>query len=629
MSYGGSSAAGNRVDQTGFCYGNGRQSAGIKEEGFENNRYLCRNDTEHEVSRTTCTGGQVRPGGPTEHDRKYSIEEESNLCDRPVTKTVTAGDGQDSLDPNDTEYWATVSRLTRQAFLLNDDSLSDSNYPDVVKNIVRRSRMTIRAMDEYDAPPLEQQTGCQCDGCVEFRVRGSKDMTETDESEWEDTAARDNRSYEMDNKYNYSEGMAPRTYTPPPPPLRKKRGRKYASLRKYETDIEDYFSDTSEEEYFRYETDMMLKPLESAMYNDNVDTSTLSDERYSFSQSELTGLTECDVSICDDSDDDFFRDKEWPIPEHMVIPRRAADNVNRTVRNRNNNRGRCSWPGSENDITNDENSNQVDRPFTELATAGAGIKNDSFSVAHVKCGEIPVTKLIPVGVLDTEEQLVMRVSTITSELSEAETSAYSETDINDLPIIKECVSTERRRREELSAYADTQLVMNNYRRGNTDCCFGVCGMTDSLNRSEIGWCWDCVDRLLWGYRASCLVTIVIKDRSYGIDLFTEERRVYTSGLGLVGDPMWPYDVISVYMMMNENFKGGLNNVMLWNKAPVDSRYHQRSVNNRQEMETRASVNNKPIRVKGRFGCLYSPVRDADWSDVRSVDFSPVGDDVWT
>ena len=130
------------------------------------------------------------------------------------------------------------------------------------------------------------------------------------------------------------------------------------------------------------------------MYNDNVDTSTLSDGRDTISQSEWTGLTECDVSICDASDDDFFRDEEWPIPEHMVIPRMAADNVGRTVRNRNNNRGRCSWPGSENDITSDENSNHIDRPFTELATVGAGIKNDSFSVDHVKCGEIPVTKLI-------------------------------------------------------------------------------------------------------------------------------------------------------------------------------------------------------------------------------------------
>ena len=73
------------------------------------------------------------------------------------------------------------------------------------------------------------------------------------------------------------------------------------------------------------------------------------------------------------------------------------------------------------------------------------------------------------------------------------------------------------------------------------------------------------------------MTIVIKDRSYGIDLCTEERHIYTSGLGLVGVPMRPYDAISVYMMINENFKGGLNNVMLRIKDPVDSCYHLSSV----------------------------------------------------
>ena len=80
--------------------------------------------------------------------------------------------------------------------------------------------------------------------------------------------------------------------------------------------------------------------------------------------------------------------------------------------------------------------------------------------------------------------------------------------------------------------------------------------------------------------------------------------------------------------MKENFKGGLNKVMLMNKAPVDSRYHQRGGDNRQVRRTRTSVNNRPIRVWGRFGCLYSPVRDADWSDVLSVGGSPVGKDKW-
>ena len=39
------------------------------------------------------------------------------------------------------------------------------------------------------------------------------------------------------------------------------------------------------------------------------------------------------------------------------------------------------------------------------------------------------------------------------------------------------------------------------------------------------------------------------------------------------------------------------------------------------------MNNKPIRVWGRFGCLDSPVCDADWSAVRSVGVHPVRKDV--
>ena len=38
-----------------------------------------------------------------------------------------------------------------------------------------------------------------------------------------------------------------------------------------------------------------------------------------------------------------------------------------------------------------------------------------------------------------------------------------------------------------------------------------------FNRPELGWCWDCVDRLVWGYHVSCLVTIVTKNQSLGID----------------------------------------------------------------------------------------------------------------
>ena len=133
---------------------------------------------------------------------------------------------------------------------------------------------------------------------------------------------------------------------------------------------------------------------------------------------------------------------------------------------------------------------------------------------------------------------------------------------------------------------NTQVVKSDSQWNYRDCCFGMCNKADSVDRSGICLCWDFLCWLVWGYRVSCLTAIVIKDRSHGIDLYTDGRRVCTSGLGLVGDPMTPSDVIPVYAMMNGNFKGGLNNVMPKNKGPVDG---------------------------------------ADWSDERSVGVSPVGD----
>ena len=178
---------------------------------------------------------------------------------------------------------------------------------------------------------------------------------------------------------------------------------------------------------------------------------------------------------------------------------------------------------------------------------------------------------------------------------------------------------------KVSPDAKALVAISDNQWNSKDCCFGVCKKADSVNRSGIGSCWDCLCWLVWGYRASCLAAIVIKDRSHGIDLFTEESCVCNSRLGLVGNPMTPCDAIPVYAMMNGDFKGGLDNVMLRNKDPVDSRYHQRCMNNRHRPGTRASVCEKPIRERGRFGCSDSPVRDADWSDECSVGVRPVGD----
>ena len=89
--------------------------------------------------------------------------------------------------------------------------------------------------------------------------------------------------------------------------------------------------------------------------------------------------------------------------------------------------------------------------------------------------------------------------------------------------------------------------------------------------------------------------------------------------------MTPCDIIPVYTKMNENFKGGLNNVMTSYNDPVDSRYHQRCLDNIHWSWIRASVCGKPIREEGRFGCLDTSVHDADWSDECTAVLSPVGD----
>ena len=148
----------------------------------------------------------------------------------------------------------------------------------------------------------------------------------------------------------------------------------------------------------------MRRPIESVMYNDNVDTSTLSDGRDTISQSELTGLTECDVSICDASVrmilfvmrnglfPNIWLYQGWLLI--MLTGQLETGTITVDV---------VRGPEVKMTLPAMKNYSQINRPFTKLTTAGAGIKNDSLSVDYVKCGEIPVIKLIPVGVLDTEE----------------------------------------------------------------------------------------------------------------------------------------------------------------------------------------------------------------------------------
>ena len=300
--------------------------------------------------------------------------------------------------------------------------------------------------------------------------------------------------------------------------------------------------------------------------------------------------------------------------------------------------------GSDTDFPSKEHSEFFGRPVTELVKAQAGSDADFPSEEHSEFFGRPVTESVtararsdtdfPNGeysesvtarAADTEEILVMNVSTVATEKSELRTMVLGETDKRGIPVYSVECTPESRRPENISAGALQHVEMSNNQRNCVNYCCGVCGKANSVNRLGTGSCWNCCCLIVGGYRVSCVAAIVIKDRLYGINLFTEDRRVFTRGTGLVGNPVTPCDVIRVYTKINENFKGGIDNVMIRNNDPIDSRYHQRCADNGHWSLAHASVHGKPIREKGRFGYLDTPVRNADWLVDYSVGPIPVGE----
>ena len=255
----------------------------------------------------------------------------------------------------------------------------------------------------------------------------------------------------------------------------------------------------------------------------------------------------------------------------------------------------------------------------------------SIITANSNCGEYserfdrPVTESVTARAADAEEILVMNMLTVATEQSELREMELCETDKRVIPVSREELTLERRRPGNILPGALQQVKMRNNLWDCVDYCFGVCGQTDSVNRPETCSCWNCCCLKIWVYRVSCWAAIVIKERFYGIDLCTEDCHVFTRELVFVGNPVKPCDVTRVYTKMNENFKGGINNVMIRNNDPVDRRYLQQCADNGLRSSAHASVCGKPIREKGRFGYMDTPVRDADWSVEYSVGLSPVGD----
>ena len=71
--------------------------------------------------------------------------------------------------------------------------------------------------------------GCQCEGRIKYMEWDSDDMTDSEDSEWEDPDERANRLWVEQYNFDLLEGMLPMTYTPP---SRKNRRRRYEDKKK-------------------------------------------------------------------------------------------------------------------------------------------------------------------------------------------------------------------------------------------------------------------------------------------------------------------------------------------------------------------------------------------------------------
>ena len=207
------------------------------------------------------------------------------------------------------------------------------------------------------------------------------------------------------------------------------------------------------------------------------------------------------------------------------------------------------------------------RPVTESVTAWAGSDTDFPSGEHSEFFDRPVTESVTARAADTEQILVMNVSTVATEQSELGEMVLGETDKWGMPVYSIECTPEGRRPENIPG-ALHQVEMSNNQLNCVDYCCGVCGKADSVNRSGTSSCWNCCCLIVWIYRVSCLAAIVIRDRFYGFDLFSEGRCVFTRGAGLVGNPVWPCDAIRVYTKMNGNFKGGMDSMVMRSDDPV-------------------------------------------------------------
>ena len=264
------------------------------------------------------------------------------------------------------------------------------------------------------------------------------------------------------------------------------------------------------------------------------------------------------------------------------------------------------------------------RATFELSPTKHVVALDNIGVNCITDGDVTVISGNVDGDSDMHDDEFIRVSMISVDETRRDTSVNIHSSLG----TRECVIPECVIQPTLVAYGDSALCNKESLHIMRKYCFGLCGLTNQFYSTEFEWCVECVNRLIWGFLVSCVVSIVMRNRSVGTDVLSKGSDVIVSIWGLLDGLVILCDAMRECVWTLKDINDPLNNVMMGNRARMISHDIPWGEDNGQVRATRASVDISPIRVRGRFGCLGRPVQGADWLDVRPVDGGPVGTDIW-
>ena len=202
----------------------------------------------------------------------------------------------------------------------------------------------------------------------------------------------------------------------------------------------------------------------------------------------------------------------------------------------------------------------------ELSPTRHVVALDKIGVNCITDGDVTVNKGNVAGESDALEDEYIRVSMISVDETRSGTSEHIHNSLG----IRDCVITECETQPTWFAYRDSALCKTKSLQISMTYCFGVCGSTNHFYSTDLKWCVECVDRLIWGFLVSCVLSIVTRNRSVGTDVFLGGSDVFVSIWGLLDGLITPCDAMHGCLWRTEDFKDTLHNVMLGNRAKMIS-----------------------------------------------------------